>query len=283
MPVFLPPPPPPPQPLSTQDTINITIGGLNTGNPKIDIKNMRPATAAVPPQPHLSNWNFLSHKINTLSSYDFPDTNRAQLWNSTEDKLLKSIQESQERLKYAQKLEKTTDIVDDIVGKVRVLQSEMKKKSTALEIQNEIEKMRKSRENLYGFLDDHEHINHAHHHHHHNHDHDLTAHHRSRSIEKKDFHNLHHHHHDCHDHHQHRSSSAHRLSRISSPISILKSTEFVTHPIRKRSVSFHRSSSSDLCHTHRPKSIERIKSYKYVAPKVNSWNFSKNKLDQNIY
>ena len=292
--------PPNPLPSTTQDTISITIGGLNTGNPKIDIKNMRPTTASTPTPSsaiqsslYAPNWSCLSQKINTMSGYDFPNINCTRIPNSTEDNLIKSIQESQEKLRLASKLEKTTDIVDDIVCKVKVLQSEMKKKSTNLEIQSEIERLRKSREGLYDFL---ENNNNDCHMHLHRHNHDLSSSHRSRSIEKlhhhHDLHHNHllhdssdHHHHPNHYHHQHRSSSAHRLSRKSSPISILKSTEIVTHPIRKRSVSFHRSSSSDLDHVHhRQKSIERIRtSYKHVAPKVNSWNFSKSKLDDKIY
>ena len=281
----------PPPPSSYGDSINISIAGLNSMNPKIDIKNNRPAISS-----HYSTCNLHSHStasntnrmmINTLSSYDFPNQLTSSSCSSailgSEDILLKSIQESQEKLRLANKLEKTTDIVDDIVSKVKVLQAEMKKRSTALELQNEIEQMRKSREallnissNSLAHVDDHCHCHlHNQHLHHDSHPH------RSRSIEKLNTH-VHHIH-----HHPQRSNSRHRLSRNTSPVSILKSTEILTHthPTRKRSVSFHRSSSSGLDESLSSlrRSSERLNDYRYIAPKVNSWNFVKPKHDQNIY
>ena len=264
------------------DTISISSGGLNTMNPKIDIKNSGPPPPPKPshyPTCHLNHTNTGS-LVNTMSSYDYPSglSNRfdsankfAYTANSDEENLLKSIQESQEKLKLAQKLEKTTDIVDDIVLKVKILQSEMNKRSTALQIQNEIETLRKSRENLHlthSCLDD------PHHHmHHHHHELDL---HRSRSIDRL-----------------HRSCSRERShSRHRSPVSILKATEVIetrARPIRKRSVSFHRSATrlddaSFLSDNYYRKSNENLRAdYTYVAPKVNSWNFNQCKHDHNVY
>lgn len=86
---------------------------------------------------------------NVMSSYDFPwqpfkysetlvksSYNPASLQNETN--LLKEIQESQEKLKANQKLEKTTDLVDDMISKFKLLQDDMKKKSEALRLKSEL-------------------------------------------------------------------------------------------------------------------------------------------------
>lgn len=91
---------------------------------------------------------------NLVSSYDFPwplykftDTlvkssyNPAEL--EVEKRLLKNIQDSQEKLKEAQKLNKTTELVDDMIVKFKLLQDEMKKKSEALRLKSELEELRK--------------------------------------------------------------------------------------------------------------------------------------------
>lgn len=91
---------------------------------------------------------------NVMSSYDFPWTSSKHsetLVKSSynpeeltqEAKLLKSIQESQEKLKASQKMEKTTDLIDDMINKFKLLQDEMKKKSEALKLKSEYEDLKK--------------------------------------------------------------------------------------------------------------------------------------------
>ncbi len=101
-------------------------------------------------QPKIEKKNY----PNTVSSYDFPwhtskysETLVKSSYNPNEleleTKLLKNIQESQDKLKEAQKLEKTTDLVDDMINKFKLLQDEMKKKSQALKLKSELEDLKK--------------------------------------------------------------------------------------------------------------------------------------------
>ena len=205
---------------------------------------------------------------NHLSSYDFPYNTRKYVddivkssYNSEclsrETELLKSIRESQDKLKLTQKLEKTTDIVDDIITKVGALQTEMKKKSSEIKLKEEIIKRNKEYDEMQKLLE------------------------LKRSLTSYDFgktsneHVFHHHH--CHDNHkQHRSKSreiiVHDCSR-SRPTS------------RSSSCERHRSSSS-TGHRHRSRSKSKSRmlrqSIRLVEPKVKCWNYNC-KHDENIY
>ena len=132
---------------NSKDSINIRIDGLNTGKPNFSIlpPKPEPEKKPEPPKPNYPN---------LLSSYDFPyytakhkdqlvksSYNPSDLTNGV--KLLQSIKESQEKLKMTQKVEKTTDLVDDIINKVKVLQDDMKKQSTMIKVEKEIEEFKK--------------------------------------------------------------------------------------------------------------------------------------------
>ena len=89
-----------------------------------------------------------------VSSYDFPwpmykftDTLVKSSYNpkelEAEKRLLKNIEESQEKLKEAQKLNKTTDLIDDMIGKFKLLQDEMKKKSEGIRLKAELIDLKK--------------------------------------------------------------------------------------------------------------------------------------------
>jgi hypothetical protein len=152
---------------SSIDSLNISIQGLNTINPRVDISKHLWPSNLIKPNLHYStyvdsnatNASPIIKYPNQVSSYDFPySTNKYQesLIKTTynddslikENELLKSIQDAQEKLKLTQKLEKTTDLVDNIIDKVKLLQTEMKRKSAALEIKNNIEKLKQERRNL---------------------------------------------------------------------------------------------------------------------------------------
>lgn len=258
----------------TADSINITIAGLNQAP---------------------NNPSYHGHTpINTLSSYNFPQSRSmySSMYPASDDFMLNSLKESRDKLKYAHKIEMTSDLVDDIVSKVEYLKEDIRKKSTALEIQNEIDKLKMSQENLMSVnrfsrlrLDDDPLYCPRH-------GSNSSLSHRSRSVERLSYGG---------DHRQRSSSRNHhssrRSSRTRSPISILKTTDILetrARPIRKRSVSFHRSLSrsgyddsdeSDY-HRRRRRSVSRpsVPDYRYVAPKVNSWNHqNRAKRDQNIY
>ncbi len=210
---------------------------------------------------------------NHLSSYDFPYNTRKYVddivkssYNSEclskETELLKSIRESQDRLKLTQKLEKTTDIVDDIITKVGALQTEMKKKSSELKLKEEIIKRNKEYDEMQKLIE-------------------LKKSLTSYDLRKTNNDHVFHHHH-CHDHHkQHRSKSreiiVHDCSR-SRP----------TSRSRTRSPSFerHRSSSSASHRHHRSRSKSKSgmlrQNIKLVEPKVKCWNYNC-KHDENIY
>lgn len=136
------------------ENINICI---NTAQPKIEITSgwtsLNPVTV---PKPVETSSYLISRNSNQISSYNltesYSDTLSKKIddlnsLNIRENELIKGIQESQEKLKMTEKLERTNIIIDDIINKVKELQCEMKRKSTALQIQNEIDKLNKEREN----------------------------------------------------------------------------------------------------------------------------------------
>ena len=96
----------------------------------------------------------LDFNKNLVSSYDFPwplykftDTLVKSSYNpkelEAEKRLLKNIEESQEKLREAQKLNKTTDLIDDMIGKFKLLQDEMKKKSEEIRLKSELIDLKK--------------------------------------------------------------------------------------------------------------------------------------------
>lgn len=243
----------------TNDTLNICINGLSSGAPKIEINSNTPTPIVEPvlekKYPNLASsydFNFKSSKyLDTIvnSSYNPDDMTK-------EAELMKSIQESQEKLKYTQKLEKTTDLVDDIIEKVKVLQWEMKKKSASFKLMNDIENLKKEHEEnerkneLMALLE------------------------KERELKKY-----------CHLNRHHR----HSISK-----SYLDSDSDSYSDSEKRSKSpfskYHRPRTSVTFSRHgressrkRRSSSRRIKrSNSYIGPKVDCWNFNCNH-DNNIY
>ncbi len=203
---------------------------------------------------------------NNLSSYDFPYNTRKYVddivkssynseFLSKETELLKSVVESQDKLKFRQKLEKTTDIVDDIITKVGALQTEMRKKSSELKLKEEIIKRNKEYDEMQKLLE------------------------LKKSLTSYDFgkttndHVFHHHYHDFH---KHRS----------------KSREIIVHdcnrsrPTSKSSSRERHRSSSSASHRHRSRSKSKSRmlrqSINLVEPKVKCWNYNC-RHDENIY
>jgi hypothetical protein len=232
------------------ENINISI---NTSQPKIEITSGWNRTAPVDTSSYL-----MSRNPNQISSYNFAssysDTYAKQIedlssLNIRENQLIKSIQESQEKLKMTEKLERTNMIVDDIINKVNELQSEIKRKASALQIQNEIDKLNKQRESRLRRLSDSIYFENE----------SSGVYRRSRSKEK-----------DCRLRFACSSRSREKCHRPEEElVSILKPTYSSRLP--------HRSSSS---HSRRSRSRPRST---YVESKVDCWNSSYAKHDSNIY
>ncbi len=202
-----------------------------------------------------------------------------------EAELIKSIKESQEKLKMAQKLEKTTDLVDDIIKKVGVLQTEMRKKSSAMKLKEDIEKYNKEQQEK-------------------RHLEELKRSLTSLSLRESDSDHHHHHHHVCHHTHRSRSRevrihdccSRSRSRSVSCPsrsvsrerklTSILKPTSSKTYPTESKSTIFTLTSRSRSRSRPRSDSSSLLplrQSFKSVKPKVKSWNVNCKHHDENIY
>jgi hypothetical protein len=249
-------------PAKCGENINICI---NTAQPKVEITSgwtsLNPVTITKPVE---TSSYLISRNPNHISSYNSTTSYSGNLlkqiddlnsFNTRENELIKSIQESQEKLKMTEKLERTNLIVDDIMNKVKELQGEIKRKSTSLLIKNEIEKLDKERENRLRRSSTSIYFENE----------PCTVCHKSRSKEKQ-----------CRLSFECRSSSRekHHSPHVANHnhkhiVSILKPTYSSRLP--------HRSSSS-----HRRRSSSRSRST-YVESKVDCWNPSYAKHDSNIY
>ena len=297
-----PPPPPPPVPAPTCLTclanstcthntngFNITIGGLSTASPKIEISAKPSWTTPTYSTSNLQSTfrTDIGKYPNTVSSYDFPyETSKycEGLFKSTynsvelenEVKLLKSIQESQEKLKLHGRIEKTTDLVDDIIGKVKVLQTEMKNKSTALKIETEIQNLKKRRDSLrsasslsINYLSDLDYLD-------------------SDDVYKPHHHHLHSH--PCRSRERLSSRSCSRerrrsCSRNKYPASILKTTTTIRESVSPAHHHHHHHKRASSTCSSKKTSFHSSLIDKYgkvrVQPKVDSWNMNC-KHDNNI-
>jgi hypothetical protein len=154
-------------PASATDSknINITIGGLDSSvTPKIEISSTpynSTATISTKTNDILLNPTPAPLNPDLVSSYDLPNISKYTEYLATHTynmnnppelrhdlNLLKELKEAQEKLRYAQKLEKTTDLVDDIIKKAEHLQSEMKKKSELLKLQKSIDEFNKEKNDI---------------------------------------------------------------------------------------------------------------------------------------
>jgi hypothetical protein len=90
---------------------------------------------------------------NLVSGYDMPYLSAVQKedlvkssynkdYISNDVRLLKSIRDDNEKLRLHNKIEKTNDLVDDIIGKVSVLQADIKKKSAEMKIKEDMLKLK---------------------------------------------------------------------------------------------------------------------------------------------
>lgn len=246
----------------TNDSLNICINGLSSGLPKIEINSNTHSLANEIPKPSDEN-----KYPNLASSYDFNfkttkylDTIVNSPYNpddlKKETELLKSIQESQEKLKLAQKLENTTDLVDDIIDKVKVLQFEMKKKSASFKLMNEIEKLKKEHEEndrkneLMNLL--------------------------QKEVEQRKY---------CHlNHHNHHKTSKNFLDSDSDSSSENEKRSKSTVPrFHKPRMSVRFSNQINESTKRRKKSSERVRrSNSYIGPKVDCWNCNCSH-DSNVY
>ncbi|CAF1064732.1 unnamed protein product [Brachionus calyciflorus] len=244
------------------DTLNICINGLSTSSPKIEIKTNQPI--APPQEPRKSESSY----PNLGSSYDFTYKTSKYLdkivnspYNpedlTKETELLKSIQESQEKLKFSQKLEKTNDLVDDIIDKVKVLQNEMKKKSASFKLMNDLEALKKEHEDaerkkeLMSLLE--------------------------KELDRKKYCHLNPHHNHHHHHHHHRKETVDSDSDLEFDVTYRpRSTS-----LKNSKVSFSLPTTSSQIR--RKKSVERLNRSKLnVKPKVDCWNCNCSH-DTNIY
>ncbi|RNA23014.1 hypothetical protein BpHYR1_014664 [Brachionus plicatilis] len=240
------------------DTLNICINGLSSGSPKIEINSNKPAFEAAKSEPEKKYPNLASSYDFNFKSTKYLDTIVNSPYNpndlTKETELLKSIQESQEKLKLTQKLEKTTDLVDDIIEKVKVLQLEMKKKSASYKLMNDIEQLKKEHEEnerkneLMALLD--------------------------KELERKKYCHLnHHHHHQTNKNYLDSDSSSENEKRSKSPaLSDHRPRMSVTFSKHNREPS-----------RSRRKSPQRLrKSNSYIGPKVDCWNCNCSH-DRNVY
>lgn len=126
------------------DSVNISIKGGDKNGTKIEIST---------PSAHSTIINTDTLKSTSLdrgiiSGYNMPSFDKHSYQRKefqNDSKILESLKESREKLKYAQNLEKTSNLVDGILNEVKTLQTEMRRKSTDLKLK-EIEVLRKEKE-----------------------------------------------------------------------------------------------------------------------------------------
>ncbi len=242
------------------------------------------------------NYPFCTSSYNEMKSRKYPMSSSATYSDilgmkvktciSDEDeKLLASIQETQDKLKVAQKIENTTDLVDELIDKFKNLQNQMKSKQASIKLQKELECLKKEQEFKRCFTTSltecYEDQNfdkvfrprsrskeiHIHRHH--------VSPHRSRSRSLKSYSSR-------------ESSHSRSLSRDKIPVSILKHHKIVrtkspgvTFRLKEVNVAPIRSSVSISTSSSSPETFGS-RDYFYVAPKVQCWN-KQPKKDRNVY
>ncbi len=206
-----------------------------------------------------------------------------------DEKLLASIEETQAKLKVAQKVEKTTDLVDELIGKFKHLQNDMKSKQAAIKLQKELDCLKKEQEFKRCFtegftecyVDE---------------DFDKAFKPRCRSKEAHQVLNHHHHHvSPCRSRSRslkacssRESSRSRSCSRDRRPASILKhhksvrsKSPGVTFRLKEVTVSPCRNSTR-MSTSSSSQETFGSRDYFYVAPKVQCWN-APIKKDKNVY
>ena len=130
---------PPPAPSSKSDSVKISIDGFSSGRPKIEITTSDWKSSPQSPSPSAPKMNISQVSGYNMSSYA---SHAAAVTKKEDEKaeLIKSIRESQEKLKMMHKVEQTNELVDDILKKAGRLQQEIKSKSDALKVQQELAK-----------------------------------------------------------------------------------------------------------------------------------------------
>lgn len=233
------------------------------------------------------NYPFCTSKYSEMRNKKYPYENcyssllgmsvvDKSLISSDDEKLLKSIEETQEKLKIAQKVEASTELVDELIAKFKHLQTQMKKKKTEIDLKIELDSLKQARDfsRCFTSLTDDEEFNKVF---------TSTVHHnrpcrsdlspcRSRSSSRRS---------RCRDREM-RSCS--RSCSREPPVSIMKKrvkcvrskSPGVTFRLKETTVSPCRSSVTASSETY------GSRDYFYVAPKVDCWN-RPIKKDRNVY
>ena len=275
-------------PLKPTETVNIYIdryGSISQPN-SIHMTNSKPYEMTTNIEPtklnpnNISSYNFpfYASKYSDIQNKSYPYTNLSineKLGIKTEkpslsdenEQLLKTIKESQEKLKMNKKIEKTTEIVDELIGQFKQLQDEMKRKSLAIQLKSELDDLKKQRDFNRRYS-----INHYD-------DASLVKSNRSRSRERNEYASY-----------RTRSNSPveRSCSKHSRP-SILKETVHVPICSHKKypTVSF-QLTKRDKSKSPGRRSCERssesygVRDWSYVEPRVKCWNCNCTK-DQKVY
>lgn len=132
---------------TTTPNINIYINGTTPACAS-DNKGPKPAPVfCAKPITAMSSYNYpfcttsykeMREKQCPQAYTDFLGMSVKPCLNETDENLITSIKETQAKLKMSQKIENTTELVDDLINKFSKLQSEMKEKASYLQLRNQV-------------------------------------------------------------------------------------------------------------------------------------------------